>query len=315
MRGLALIVMALVIVGCDFQQERGSWDPIQDPTAQRTGAEPSPDDVESDDSTEDAAEEFVLMSSYSDDDLDAISSFVEWNIAVDALKQSIAEHPQQRIKTAPLYGGIAMFTSVGSAYWWKEEVLYAANGYARAYSPELPKAPEEITHNAIQQAVREYDRRRRLGDGEVEVSRADLIDAAFGEFIALVNYANSKIEGADYSTAFLDEVEVPVSQEALIVTVGKFNQLLNQIGQEHSQLYAGLKIDQSQLLYTYGKISTGMTMDQVTNLLGTEGAEMDRMATSTGEYTLHVWKNFAGSNVYVFLRDGIVHDKVVLGLI
>ena len=262
-------------------------------------------------------EEFKLMDAYGEDDLNAISGFVEWNVAIDAVKESLAnnEHRSQKIKTAPLYGGIALFTNTDSAYWYKEEVLYAANPYAVAYSPDLPKAPDQVTHDAVVKAIKKRERAKRDSAGNIEVTREDRIEAAFGEFIALVDYANQKIEGAQYSTAFLDEVEVPLTVDTMISTINKFNGVLDTIGSEHPTEYEGLAIDQSQLLYTYGRISSGMTPEQVASLLGQPGEEFDRVSNSTGEYVSLAWKGFAGANIFVFFREGTVFDKVATGLV
>lgn len=312
MRALALLLTALIAVGCEFQQQRGNYNPMEE-----KGAETKANTASAETGEAVEEEEFQLMDAYGEDDLNAISGFVEWNVAIDALKDSLSKagHARQQIKTAPLFGGIALFTSENSAYWYKEEVLYTANPYAVAYSPDLPKAPPEVTHEAITQAIKKRERAKRDSSGNIEITREDRIEAAFGEFIALVRYANSKIDGANYTTEFLDEVEIPLTMETMISTINKFNEVLDTVASEHPEVYKGLKMDQSQLLYTYGRITNGMTVEQVTSLLGAEGEEFDTVSTSTGNYAAYSWRGFAGANLFIFFREGTVYNKVATGLV
>jgi hypothetical protein len=297
-------LLALTLTGCDLQQ-RGDFNP--DELGRGTQAE-----VGKAKTTADTEEEpFELMSSYSEEDLNAISDFVEWNTAVDMLKKSIAKHPEQNIKTADLFGGIALFTSADSAYWYKEGTLYAANPYAEAYSPELDKAPAEIDHAAVQAAVIRGQRVVDPNTLPAEQQRKDTIQREFGEFFSLLELANKNLPNANYSADFLTALKLPVTDESTVTTVLAFANLYNTIAAEHGAAFDGLGISRSQLLYTFGKINRGMDYELVNQLLGNQAVQIEKVSRNNNTYTTVTWEDPKFGKIYGFFREGKLYNKVL----
>lgn len=52
-----------------------------------------------------------------------------------------------------LEDGVAVLVNVMAAYWVKDDVVYAANGIAKTWSPNLDYSPVGIDFNTVEDAV------------------------------------------------------------------------------------------------------------------------------------------------------------------
>ncbi len=57
-------------------------------------------------------------------------------------------------KAGPLKGGVAVLVNNNGAYWVKDGVVYAANGFAKTWSPGVDYAPTGIDIGTVEDAVR-----------------------------------------------------------------------------------------------------------------------------------------------------------------
>ena len=86
-------------------------------------------------------------SSRSSDEITAI------RVAMNSI-QNGKENDESLWKTGPLSGGIAILSQGDRAYWYKDGILYAANGTAKMASPNLNYAPTGIGFSEIEKAVK-----------------------------------------------------------------------------------------------------------------------------------------------------------------
>jgi hypothetical protein len=64
----------------------------------------------------------------------------------------------------------------------------------------------------------------------------------------------------------------------------------------------------------YGQIREGMTYEQVSQVIGTPGEEMSRVALADYTTVMYVWKNADGSNMNVTFQNGRLVAKAQFGL-
>jgi len=75
--------------------------------------------------------------------------------AVSAVKSTMsATSPSGRTyQSASLQGGIAVLVDSLAAYWVKDNQVYAANGFAKTWSPVVPYSPAGIDFDSVSEAV------------------------------------------------------------------------------------------------------------------------------------------------------------------
>lgn len=305
-----LILCALILSACEMPQQRGLFgadSEVQKAADEAAAAAKNAPEEE---------EEFKLNDQYSQEDLDAVSEFVEIRAAVSAVEKSLAQHPRQGIKTGYLNRGIAMTTSEHSAYWFKDGTLYSANPFARAYSPELPEAPGEITEEGVRAAV-------EIGtDNEDAKEVSSGARETFIEFVSLIEYVNTALLEDDesakvYAYSFLNDLTPPISpademtQE--LETIERFHRLFNTIAQEQPETYDELNIAQSLTIYTFGRITKDMKHEQVARILGGAGKEEEKADKGEDMITMFAWRSDGVSNMYAFFRNDHLFDKVIAG--
>lgn len=297
---LICLTIALSLCGCDPAQFGlyGSEPADAKPKAAAVDVEPEPE------------EEFRLMSQYSKEDLEAVDGFIKLRAAIGAVEKSIENHPKQNIKTGTLFGGVALLTEVNSAYWYQDGTLYSVNPFARAYSPELPKAPAEITESNVHEAIK----LSAVGSAGKPRTASD----QFSEFMSLVDFFNTALTKKDaaaspYTYDFVNELTLPLTDEIKTETLNQFRTLFGTIASEQAELYASLNVAQSLSIYTYGRVASNMSHAQVAAILGDEGKQLDSTEKGDDTIALYTWGQEGTSSMYAFFENDKLSQKVIVG--
>lgn len=305
-----LILGALIFTACDLPAQRGLFglDSAEQQAADEAAA--AAKDVP------DEEEEFKLNDQYSQEDLDAVSKFVTIRVATDAVEKSIAKHPKQGIKTGSLNNGISLMTSANSAYWYKDKTLYSVNPFARAYSPELPHAPSDITEDEIRESTELSD------DADDAQKLSSSAKEQFSEFVGLIEYINAALLEDDesatlYTYDFL--FDLPKSMSPLpglvqeLETIEKFRELFSTVAKKHPETYGELNIAQSLTIYTFGRVAEDMSHEQVKLILGASDDLLEEAQKGNDTIALYAWSTDGVSNMYAFFRNDQLFEKVIAG--
>ena len=294
-----ILICTLFLTACDMGVQRGLFG--QD-SQEKIDADEAAAAAEAA-KNEPVDEEFKLMSTMSQEDLVAAADFIVLREARTAVQESIKKHPRQSLKTGLFYGGVAVSTSENCAYWYKDGTLYAANPFARAYSPELKDAPPEIKELEILEAA--------VADPDAEQTEADLIAQQYGDFLGLVRRINEELsEGVGaYSTDFMAELTSPISEEQNLQTIEKFRQVLGKFRQDDALLYAELDIDDSLFIHTFGRVKKDMSIARASRILG-QGKKLEEHMSGNDSFTLHTWNTPAVGSLYVFFRNDRMFKKL-----
>jgi len=79
--------------------------------------------------------------------------------AIKLVKDSVTAVPYGTVctwdyKTGKLEGGIAVLVNDNGAYWVKNVIVYAANGFAKTWSPSLDYSPAGIDFDTVRDSVK-----------------------------------------------------------------------------------------------------------------------------------------------------------------
>lgn len=65
----------------------------------------------------------------------------------------------KKIQAADLLGGVAVLVDFNAAYWVKDGVVRAANGWAKTWSPALKYTGNDIHIKTVEAAIEKEDKR------------------------------------------------------------------------------------------------------------------------------------------------------------
>jgi len=83
----------------------------------------------------------------------------DFDLAITLVQDSMSTVPSSNISTfeydaGKLKGGIAVLVDGDGAYWVKDGVVYAGNGTAKTWSPDVDYAPIGIDFDTIQDSIK-----------------------------------------------------------------------------------------------------------------------------------------------------------------
>jgi hypothetical protein len=196
------------------------------------------------------------------------------------------------------------------------EAKYGAAGAAAV------KEAAERARKEIEEMRAQYQSKLDLARSRVEQDEKDLKahkEARDGQTSRRAWEAEDQVvkaleEGLSKERADLDALERKIESKADLYMRSAAAELQAKIKDAEKKIEEAEDASSLVTRRKYYKISTGMTYDEVREIMHVNGEEMSRVNLGDGESVLIVWKNRDGGNITVTFYNGRVQSKAQVGL-
>lgn len=95
--------------------------------------------------------------------------------AVSLVQSTQTEPAAHKLRTAPFRGGVAVIANGTAGYWVFNDVVYATNGVAKGWSPDIKYSLPAIDQASIEEAITAYEKDGTVNNDQIgEILNANL---------------------------------------------------------------------------------------------------------------------------------------------